>query len=95
MNDQINPRLARIEEKLDQLTEAFNLLHRMDERLVNHHNSMSRLGNRVDECDKRLRNLEIDAKGQGVATSNIERIGWIVFSACIGLAVWLIKKGAV
>lgn len=49
MADQNEMRLARIETKLDSLSEAITTLARIDERMLNHMETARRLGMQIDD----------------------------------------------
>ena len=72
-------RLARIEEKLDKLTDVVVQLATVEERQVALNEGLKRLGGRVDDHESRLRPLE-----KSTATSLwIERVIWIVVAAAV------------
>jgi hypothetical protein len=80
-------RLARIEKKLDQVSEAFVALARVEERNLT-------LFKRIDLVDSdraaqgiRLSSLEATVGTNGQSLRNAERFFWIVVTAAIGFCV--------
>jgi hypothetical protein len=81
-----DPRLARIEAKLDQMGEAIVALARVEERMVT-------LFNRLDAIDKdrsaqgeRLMAIEAAAGSNGQTLRFAERVFWIVVAASVTYA---------
>ena len=79
-------RLARIEAKLDQMSEAIVALARVEERMVT-------LSHRLDVVDKdrssqgaRLLSIEKQAGNNGQAWRFVERAFWIIVAASIAYA---------
>lgn len=58
MADLQDARLSRIEEKLDRLGEAMELLARIDERQTQTMENASRLGERIEKVENRVSELE-------------------------------------
>ena len=73
-------RLHRIELKLDKLAEAVVQLARMEERLVT-------LFNRMDSWE--TRQLKIESRVDDLKFG--ERLFWVVLTAGIGTAFWLLR----
>ena len=93
MDEHVDSRLSRIENKLDQLTEAFHQLARLDQQILNQQDNLSRLNAKIDEQEKRIRCLEQTTKVNKQVISNIERFTWILISSGVGLFVWYLQQG--
>jgi hypothetical protein len=83
-----NTRLTRIEEKLDKMSEALNLLVRVEERLVT-------LFKRMDNYDSALQaqNSKINELEKKIYSSAwVERVVWVIVAG--GLAALVKLSGA-
>ena len=58
MVDDLHARLGRLENKIDTLNDAIATLARIDERMLSHMETARRLGNELEEQDKRITKLE-------------------------------------
>ena len=88
----LSDRLDQIDKKLDKLSDAIIQLARIEERISNQSESITQLKEKNETLEKRIRNLEHQGSSRGVVFSGIERFFWLIISAIIGIAVYLIKK---
>ena len=88
----LSDRLDRIDVKLDKLSEAVSQLARIEERISHQTESMGQIDSRLNDMEARIRTLELQSSSRGVLVAGIERFGWIVISALIGLAAYFFRK---
>ena len=88
----LSDRLDRIDVKLDKLSEAVSQLARIEERIAHQTESMGQIDARLNDMEARIRTLELQSSSRGVLLAGIERFGWIVISALIGVAAFFYKK---
>ncbi len=84
-------RLERIEQTLDKLSTAISDMARIDERLLHVFKSLERHEKRLDEQEDGVRDLENVVMVNTSSVKNSERFFWIVVSACISLAVYMMR----
>lgn len=84
-------RLARIENKLDEVGHAIVALARMEERMITLFKRMDTLDTVQDDQGDRLRKVENKVGNNGQALRFAERAFWVVASAGIGYLFWLMK----
>ena len=84
----LSDRLDRIDVKLDKLSEAISQLARIEERISHQHDNMNQVDSKLSDLEKRIRTLELQGSSRGVVIGSIERFGWIVMSALIGLIAY-------
>ena len=77
-------RLARMEKKLDNLTDALVTLVRMEERMVTLFKRMDSYDENQREIGQRMRTLEGATSTNGQMLRFAERIFWIVATAAVG-----------
>ena len=88
MSDNTEPRLSRIETKLDKLADAVVALARMEERMIT-------LFNRMEQYEGRQSHLEGEIDGIRDIAHSVkfaERVFWIVLTGAIGTAFWYFKS---
>lgn len=85
-------RLDRIEQTLDKLSTAISDMARIDERLLHVFKSLERHEKRLDEQEDEVRELENVVMSNSSSVKNSERFFWIVVSACISLAVYMMRQ---
>ncbi len=88
----LSDRLDRIDTKLDKLSEAVSQLARIEERISHQNENMGTIDARINDMETRIRTLERASNSRGVILAGIERFGWIVISAMIGLAAYFVRK---
>jgi len=84
-------RFDRIEQKLDKLTEAVSQIARVEEQLLSAFKRMDRHEKRLDDQEDDLRDLENVVMVNTSSVKNSERFFWIIVSACISLAVYMMR----
>ena len=85
------PRLSRIETKLDKLAEAVVSLARMEERMISLFNRMDKYEEQSDKLDNRVTEVEKETRGSKYKLAFAERVFWIVMTAAIGAVFWFFK----
>ena len=85
-------RLDRIEQTLDKLSTAISDMARIDERLLHVFKSLERHEKRLDEQEDEVRELENVVMSNSSSVKNSERFFWIVVSASISLAVYMMRQ---
>ena len=89
--DDLSRRLYQIDSKLDKLSDAVSRLAMIEERITHQTTSLTRQDERLDEQDKRLRQLEFLSSRRGVMLNYVERFGWLVLTAAIGLLSYFLR----
>ena len=82
MND---PRLSRMEDKLDKLSEAVISMARMEERLVSVFKRLDRVDEGFNKSDQRMDELEQTSIKRGQTIAFDERLFWIILTGAAGL----------
>ena len=82
MND---PRLSRMEDKLDKLSEAVIPMARMEERLVSVFKRLDRVDEGFNKSDQRMDELEQTSVKRGQTIALAERLFWIILTGAVGL----------
>ena len=82
MND---PRLSRMEDKLDKLSEAVISMARMEERLVSVFKRLNRVDEGFNKSDRRMDELEQTSIKRGQTIAFAERLFWIILTGAVGL----------
>ena len=88
----ISDRLDRIDVKLDKLSEAVSQLARIEERIAHQTEGMSQLDSRLNDMETRIRSLELQSSSRGIIIAHIERFGWILVTALVGVGAYLLKE---
>jgi hypothetical protein len=73
-------RLARIEEKLDQMSDAIVMLARIDERMLAHVEQQKRLASRQESVESRVTKLELSRAKLLGAVAVLSALGSVVGS---------------
>jgi hypothetical protein len=84
-------RLDRIEKTLDKLSTAISDMARIDERLLHVFKSLERHEKRLDEQENEVREIGNVVMSNSSSVKNSERFFWIVVSASISLAVYIMR----
>jgi hypothetical protein len=87
-----NPRLGRIESKLDKLSDAIVSLARMEERMITLFKRMDSYDSYQKKLDDRVDELEEISQGRGHFLRLFERVFWIVITAAVGSVFWIVKS---
>lgn len=82
------PRLVRIEQKLDKLADAVVSLARMEERMITLFKRMDSYENRQSELEDRVIEVEKVSATRGAIFRLVDKVAWIV----VGVAVALIAE---
>ena len=84
-----DPRLARIEDKLDKLSDAVVSIVRVEERMVTLFKKMEAMDERQNVLDTRLIDLEKVSLSRGVVFRLVDKLAWLAIGA---LAVVLVES---
>lgn len=76
---------ARIERKIDQMSDAIVSLARMEERMITLFKRMDMYDERQNEIGKRVGDIEKSIAG----SAWVERVMWLVIAAVVGAIGWL------
>ena len=82
-------RLVRIENKLDQLTDAMVTMARMEERMITLFKRMDRYDEAHSKMDAKLSTLEKTSTRRGVLDAVLDKGFWLVGGA---LLAWYLRK---
>ena len=82
-------RLARIENKLDNLAEAMVTMARIEERMVTIFKRMDRYDDAQDRIDAKLDALDKNSNRRNVIESILDKGFWIVVA---GAVMWYFRK---
>lgn len=88
-------RLDRIENKLDQISEALVEIARADERINSVETQMHNADRRISDNETRLRVVEIASAENTQAINNVIRLGYIVVTAVIVNMVYAIFSSGI
>ena len=83
-------RLERIENKLDEMSEAIVSLARMEERMVTLFKRMDTYDDAQDKLAERVSKIEKVSGADGVTLRFLERIFWIVATA--GITAYVVSN---
>lgn len=86
-------RLARIESKLDTLSDAVVALARIEERMVTIFRRMDYLDARQDQNNDRITEVEKSVGTNGHMLRFAERLFWIITAAGVSYLFWVFKGG--
>ena len=84
-----DPRLARIEDKLDKLSDAVISIVRVEERMVTLFKKMEAMDDRQNVFDARLTDIERTSLARGVIFRLVDKASWLVIG---GLTVLFVEK---
>lgn len=87
-----DPRLGRIEEKLDKLADAVVGLARMEERMLTIFKRIEKYEEKQDELDERVSAIELDEAGKNSLYRILDKSVWLVFGVAVAFFFDLIKK---
>ena len=86
-------RLARIENKLDSMSEAIVALARMEERMITLFKRMDTLDGEQSAQARRLSLVENRVGSNGQSLRFAERLFWIIATAAVGLIFFKMRSG--
>ena len=84
-------RLAKIEDKLDKLSEAIISIARIEERVATVLKHIDRFFIRLDRLEQRIDVVETNTASQEKALSFTERFFWIMITAGVCIVVYVMK----
>lgn len=84
-------RLARIEQKLDKLTEAVSQIARVEEQMLSVFKRMDRHEKRLDDQEDDIKELANIVATNAHSLKSAERLFWIAVSACASLVVYMVR----
>ena len=84
-------RLARIEEKLDKLSQLMEEFARIDERVISISRKFDRLEKRLDWVEEDAKELHEEVVKNTNSSKMTERVMWLVFSSAIGMIVYFMR----
>ena len=91
--DDMQQRLARIEDKLDKLSEGFVLLAKLEERMVTLFNQQTRYEQSYDRLNERLAVVEQATIGRGIFFRWLDRAGMAAVGAAVAVLLDNLRKG--
>ena len=84
-------RLARIEEKVDKLSQLMEEFARIDERVISISRKFDRLEKRLDWVEEDAKELHEEVVKNTNSSKMTERVMWLVFSSAIGMIVYFMR----
>ena len=87
-----DPRLGRIEEKLDKLADAVVSLARMEERMLTIFKRIEQYENRQEQLETRVNSLEIDDAGKNSIYRILDKSVWLVVGVAVAFLFDILKK---
>jgi hypothetical protein len=89
MADMSEERLARIENKVDNLAEAMVLMARIEERMITIFKRMDRQDEAQSNMEAKLAILEKHSVKRGVVESAVDKLLWLIVG---GGVMWYFRK---
>lgn len=86
----VNAQLEGMRKDIKDLTSAFRDLVRIDGDIQRTNDALVRIGRQVDDHEERLRSVENSQAADQVRIGSSERMFWVVFSAVVGVATFLL-----
>lgn len=87
-----DPRLGRIEEKLDKLADAVVGLARMEERMLTIFKRIEKYEEKQEDLDERVTAIELDEAGKNSIYRILDKSTWLVLGVAVAFFFDLIKK---
>lgn len=87
-----DPRLGRIEEKLDKLADAVVSLARMEERMLTIFKRIEQYENRQEQLETRVNSLEIDDAGKNSIYRILDKSVWLIVGIAVAFFFDILKK---
>lgn len=84
-----DPRLARIEDKLDKLSDAVVSIVRVEERMITLFKKIEVLDERLGKVDERLLDVEKTSVSRGAIYRLIDKLAWLFIG---GVVVFLLER---
>lgn len=89
---QEDPRLGRIEEKLDKLADAVVSLARMEERMLTIFKRIEQYETKQEQLEQRVTDIELQDAGQNSIYRILDKSVWLVVGVAVAFFFDLIKK---
>lgn len=89
---QEDPRLGRIEEKLDKLADAVVGLARMEERMLSIFKRIEKYEEKQADLEDRLSSIEIDEAGKNSLYRILDKSVWLVVGVAVAFLFDIMKK---
>lgn len=89
---QEDPRLSRIEEKLDKLADAVVGLARMEERMLSIFKRIEKYEEKQADLENRLSSIEIDEAGKNSLYRILDKSVWLVVGVAVAFLFDIMKK---
>lgn len=93
MSDETQMRLARIEDKLDKLSEGFVLMAKLEERMLTLFNQQTRYERSYERLNERLAIVEQVTVGRGVFFRWLDRAGMAAVGAAVAVLLDNLRGG--
>lgn len=87
-----DPRLSRIEEKLDKLADAVVSLARMEERMLTLFKRIEQYENKQEQLEQRITDIELQDAGQNSIYRILDKAVWLVGGVAVAFFFDIIKK---
>ena len=87
-----DPRLGRIEEKLDKLADAVVGLARMEERMLSIFKRIEKYEEKQEDLEGRLSTIELGEAGKNSIYRILDKSVWIVVGVAVAFLFDIIKK---
>ena len=84
-------RLARIEEKVDKLSQLMEEFARIDERVSSISRKFDRLEKRLDWVEDDTKEMKEEVLKNTTSAKMTERIMWLVFSSALGFIAYFLR----
>ena len=91
MSDEISQRLARIEDKLEDLSDAMVSLARNEEKIVAVQNILTNQVERINRHSQKLDEVELISRENKQQLNTFTKLFWIIITALIGssVTIWM------
>ena len=87
-----DPRLGRIEEKLDKLADAVVGLARMEERMLIIFKRIEKYEEKQEDLDERVSAIELDEAGKNSIYRILDKSIWLVVGIAVAFFFDILKK---
>lgn len=87
-----DPRLGRIEEKLDKLADAVVGLARMEERMLNIFKRIEKYEEKQENLEERLTTIELDEAGKNSLYRILDKAVWLVAGVAVAFFFDRLKR---
>ena len=87
-----DPRLSRIEEKLDKLADAVVSLARMEERMLTIFKRIEQYENRQEQLEQRITDIELQDAGHSSIYRILDKSIWLVVGVAVAFFFDIVKR---